>query len=619
MKRQGWANKYLLIGLFHSASGIYVFTSLTHLSSGQQMFLWMCTVAASHIIMKAWVADSRRVSRTKRHQTTSVLPLAVNRQVRDERRDRGVHRQTMSRETHAVNMKRYVAWCEQRIKQLVIQEKLHLGLVKVVQGPLTITFLVRMVRPSKQRLQKLLGLGPAIAQSLQAESVRITDSAQGVLIELPSPLPKTPNAMHLVQHTRGLQVPVGMDQWRQPVTVDLHDHGAVFWIGPSRRGKTQAMKSALYCLLAANPNLQFLILVPVRKRADWEAYSQVAGCVGIACTPDEVSQALEWMRGLLNSENPITGQYLILVDDLINLQRTSGDLSEYLEELASMGAGLGFHLLVGTQAAGSKATSGGSAVEANVSARILFKPSTSQQGARSAGQGGLDTSALTSAKGDALLLEHGFATRIATPWVDDLDIVQLPAGRPLHPWMDMAVDTSPSYPEQDIQPTSSHIHSPQGMSRNIRISPPSHLPQSAAANIAATYVTGDGSGGYGGYEVEFPIGNARPLTKAEQDAVRHLARDEQFWHRGNLSIRRITVHVYGSRNPQREEWIKQALAADSGDMEFGNSEAPATSSDSSKIDLKTKAGRQQWAQLLQSGDINWSATREQYQDRRLME
>lgn len=583
------------------------------------MFLWMCTVAASHIIMEALVADSHRTSRAERTQATSVLPLAANRKVRNERRNRGVHQQTMPRQTHAVNMKRYVAWCEQRIKQLVIQEKLHLGLVKVVQGPLTITFLVRMIRPSKQGLQKLLGLGPAIAQALQAESVRITDSAQGVLIELPSPLPRTPNAIHLVQHTKGLQVPMGTDQWRRPITVDLHDHGAVFWIGPSRRGKTQAMKSALYCLLASNPNLQFLVLVPLRKRTDWESFTQVAGCVGIACTPDEVSLALEWMQGLLNSEKPITGQYLIFVDDLINLQRTSGDLSEYLEELASMGAGLGFHLLVGTQAAGSKATSGGSAVEANVSARIIYKPSTSQQGARSAGQGGLDTSALTSAKGDALLLEHGFATRIATPWIDDQDIVQLPAGQLLEPWLDMAVDTSPTYPEQDIRPTSSHIHSPQNISRNIRIYPSSHTPRSTAANPTATSVAGDGSGGYAGYKVEFPIGNARPLTEAEQDAVRHLARDEQFWHRGNVSIRRITVHVYGSRNPQREEWIKQSLEADSDAVEFDNCEVRAASLDSNEIDLETEAGRQQWSQLLQSGDINWSATREQYQDRHLIE
>ena len=59
----------------------------------------------------------------------------------------------------------------------------------------------------------------------------------------------------------------------------------------------------------------------------------------------------------------------------------------------------------------------------------------------------------------------------------------------------------------------------------------------------------------------FPVSAARTLSADEAAAVRELAATGQFDYRGTLSISRLTQHVYGSRNPQREQFVKDALGA----------------------------------------------------------
>ena len=132
-------------------------------------------------------------------------------------------------------IQQWIAWAEQKIAAVVVGEKLQVGLVGVVQGPLTVTFKVRLLKPSPAALRKTLHLGPALAQALSVDGVRITDTAQGILLELPSPQPRTPSAEELAKHSRGIGVAVGLDQWRRPVGVNLAHHPTVLFVGPSRR------------------------------------------------------------------------------------------------------------------------------------------------------------------------------------------------------------------------------------------------------------------------------------------------------------------------------------------------------------------------------------------------
>ena len=136
--------------------------------------------------------------------------------------------------------------------------------------------------------------------------------------------------------------------------------------------------------------------------------------------------------------------FVIVVDDLLNLLTEAPQMAIQLAQLASLGAGLGIHLLAGTQEAGSKRGTGGEGVEANASAKILYKTTSKARAARNAGQGQVDLMALTGVKGDAVLLVDGVATRIATGYTDDRDILQLPTGPQYQtPWREQSGSTPP--------------------------------------------------------------------------------------------------------------------------------------------------------------------------------
>ena len=202
-----------------------------------------------------------------------------------------------SQGTHMSEMNRYFAWIEKKLQELVVREGLECGLVRMKRGPLVITLQLRLINPTQKDLQKLMKLGPALAQLLQVETVRIADSAQGILVEVPSPRPLTPNGALLARHTRGLSVAVGVNAAARPILVNLEDHGALFWVGPSRRGKTQSMKSVLYSLIKENlGHLQFIIIAnPAKVRNDWGVFSGVQGCLGIASTKEDIVAASNWL------------------------------------------------------------------------------------------------------------------------------------------------------------------------------------------------------------------------------------------------------------------------------------------------------------------------------------
>ena len=264
------------------------------------------------------------------------------------------------------SVQQYLAWAEKRIGALVVREGLQCGLARVVQGPLVLTFTVRLLAPSPAALRRLLALGPALAQALQVESVRVADSATGVQIEVPSPVKHTPPAALLASHTKGLRVAIGLNQMRQPVQVDLRQHGALLWVGPSRRGKTESLKSTLYALARANHwhKLQYVILS--QKRQDWAAFEPAAGCMGVVSAPAEACTVLAWLAGQVLQGRAAQGGSLpalvVVADDLLNLLERAPEIAGSLAEIASMGAGLGVHLLAATQEAGSKRGTGGPAV-----------------------------------------------------------------------------------------------------------------------------------------------------------------------------------------------------------------------------------------------------------------
>lgn len=62
------------------------------------------------------------------------------------------------------------------------------------------------------------------------------------------------------------------------------------------------------------------------------------------------------------------------------------------------------------------------------------------------------------------------------------------------------------------------------------------------------------------YHSQFPIKVGRPLTESEAQAVRRMVEAGEFDYRGEFSMNRAMMAVYGSRSPERAAWINQALA-----------------------------------------------------------
>ncbi len=474
------------------------------------------------------------------------------------------------------DMVRWMAWAEKRIARLVVDEKLHVRLLGVVQGPLTVTFRLRLVRPSAGALRRLLGLGPALAQALQVEGVRVTDTAQGVLVEVPSPVPRTPSGAALARHTRSWQVAVGLDQWRKPVRVDLRHHPTLLFVGPSRRGKTQAMRAALYALACTHPprRLQFLIIA--QKAQDWRAFQHGEHCLGVLSDPEEAAQALAWLAGEKLQERARAGvkapALVVVLDDLLNLLKRV-DVSGPIGELASMGGGVGIYQMIGTQDAGSKRGTGGADVEANITARVVYRAASATTAARAAGAGKLGVEHLSGHKGDALLVLDGVVTRIATALAADGDILQLPqqpeGSVGSRPWR---AETGHNRPQ------------PAETARN-RLQPVATTPQEGATGADAR---GDGpqpvAQPVAATGPAFPIPR-RPPTPEEAQAMAAMARQ-------GMSLSAICRTVYGSKDGRTFAWVKAAAGT----------EAPA---DDGTIDLTTEQGRAALESLRARGLVQW--------------
>lgn len=477
------------------------------------------------------------------------------------------------------SVRQYAAWAEKKIAGVVQGEGLACGLVRVVQGPLVLTYTVRLLAPAPASLRKLLSLGPALAQALQVESVRVSDTAAGVQIEIPSPVQRTPRAGELVRYTSGLRVAVGLNSLRQPVTVDLTQHGALLWVGPSRRGKTESLKSTVFALLRANHWQKVQCLVLSQKRADWQNLAGATGCVGLLSDPAECSRALSWvastvLQGRASAGRGCTPALLVVVDDLVNLLERVPEIAGPLAEIASMGAGLAVHLLAGTQEAGSRRGTGGPAVEANVTCRIVYRSSSAVGAARAAGMGGAGLEQLTSAKGDALLIEHGEAVRIATGWADDRELLQLEQGQVMPaPWRaSQPASTThnqlqPAQPAVSPLPASAHAPIREG-GEPVAVDP-----------VEAVEAVADSL---------FPIDKRAP-TGNEQEVIKAL-------HSAGESLSALCRRVYGHKDGKAFALVKKALE--------GGSAEPESEQDN-ELDLTTSEGLAALEALKASGAVKW--------------
>lgn len=481
-------------------------------------------------------------------------------------------------------MKQWIAWAERQVGQAVVGEGLRVGLAGVIQGPLTVTFRLRLLQPTPADLRKLLALGPSLAQSLQVEGVRIADTAQGILVEVPSPRPRTPTALDLARSTKGFTVALGLDQWRKPVTVNLWQNPALLFVGPTRRGKTQAMKATVYALATNNRPPNFGFVVFSQKRQDWQAFESCVNCWGVIGDPDEAFDVLSWAAADLlqrrAKEGGKTPAVVFVVDDLINLLKRSPQLADPLGELASMGGGCGLFTLIGTQDAGSKRGTGGGDVEANITARVVYKAASATTAARAAGAGGLGIEELSTHKGDAVLILDGRPTRIATAYTDDRLVALLPSGDAFNrPWAAVLR----SKPRSIDVPRSGS----QGLVNPIERAGTGQNGKNGATLPPAPTVNGGNVGGGGEERGEPFLDSTRPPNEEERLRLRRLYAE--------LGSKEKTYFAaWGFKNGKVATWLTDALEEAQGEKDddtFG------------ELDLSTPQGRAKLEEWKKSGIV----------------
>lgn len=459
-------------------------------------------------------------------------------------------------------------WYTRQLGQMIVQHGIHVR-ATTARGPFTLTYTLNLTKDVASGLRNLQSLRLPLAQVLRA-NVRMANSPNGVLleVELPRDAHATPAATALAGASRWPELPVGVDQFMKPVTVNPEEHGALYWIAPPRSGKTSSMRSTLAIAKRYAPDLQFVICaLGVKLNKDWGVFGNVDGCLGLVSDPKEMEEALTWLVKQMNAGAP--GPIFVILDDLTNLT-SQANLTSQIDNLALAGPGLGYHLLVGTHGAGSKAATGGQLSRFGMTCKILYKAADNNSGAASAGRRNADTGIdqLSGYPGDAILDVHGRITRAATARINDVDIMALPAAshpQP-RPWMKRktvvvgaTIPPSSQFSRNPVaagftsgrdtlsqlsQPSQSHPSTPHD--GHTLIENEGHAGATATTATATTE----------GYE-EILLPRIRPERKATIEEARQIL---VAWKTGDYSLSAISDSVYNGRNKRQIDLIRGAIS-----------------------------------------------------------
>lgn len=462
---------------------------------------------------------------------------------------------------------RLQGWYTRQISELIVSHGVHCT-AKITRGPFTLTYVLNLTRDMSRGLSALMSLKNPLIQAIRT-NVRLTQSAQGVLleIELPREAHLSPAAVKLASSGRWPHLPVGIDQFMRPLMVNPEEHGALYWIAPPRSGKTSSMRSTLAIAKQYRPDLRFIVCaLPAKIKKDWGAFGVVDGCLGLVSDFREMEAALKWTVDQMNAGQE--GPVFVVLDDLTNLT-AQADIGTYIDNLALAGAGLGYHLLVGTHGAGSKATSGGSLAQFGMTCRLMFKAADNNSGARSAGRRNDETglAQLSGYAGDAILDEHGRISRVATAMITDTEIQQLPAsydGQP-RPWKRRAGVTNgvTSHGRSQashavVTPLVTPLTSGRGeLSQVVTLS----QSQTATPHAPTTFGPREGDDGVTVTTCDSVTIDTLPKISPERDAtIEESLLILAVWETGLYSLSAISDHVYGQRNTRRNGRIKAAIA-----------------------------------------------------------
>jgi len=492
-------------------------------------------------------------------------------------------------------VQKFASWATGRIGKLIVDNRLRATLHGTKVGPVTVTYRMTLDDLSGRAMDKLLGMGPVIANACNAEAARVSRTRGFIDIELalPGNYAQTPDAKWLASKSEGMNVCVGVDATCLPVHINLADHGAVLWVGPSRSGKTQSLKSVLYSLLKTqDPHRPLSFVVLSQKVIDWQPFEKVHGCLGVISDSDKAMAVAQWAADEVDRRaragRNVGGEFVIIADDLLNLLSRAPKLGGPLGDIASMGAGLGIRLLIGTQDAGSNRTTGSSVVEANATARVMYRAASSVKAATSSGAAKTGLEDLSGVRGDALVKVDGRMVRAATGYMNDGWLIGLGVGNRMltgpKPWdaggerqhrdangggarvialgeynqhnhhNRLQLVDSYATPQKPVETPNEGWYAEQPVGQPVAQPPvqPPVQPSGAVETAVEPHVVVPSQPPV---QLVFPVRPARSLTGAEAAEIRRL-------RAGGMSINKLRQHAYGYKDGRNLAWIKQALGLD---------------------------------------------------------
>lgn len=275
-----------------------------------------------------------------------------------------------------------------------------------IAGPRTLTLGVRLGRTSD--LDKLLGLGEAVAMRAGLKHVRMSRYLSVVLAEFEMPR----QAWHSVtldhiQSRPGL-LSMGLDTRGGTVSVDLAvpDTSQLLVAGMSGCGKTTLLRTMLYQLVREGKKRVYVI----------DSKSELVPFYGVAeavhTTKAGATAHLQEIAGDLQGYR----DSVIAVDEIAALIYENAKAATALGLITSQGRSLGINLLAGTQKV-TKQVLGNEMIIANT-ARIVGRVANANDSVLASGHAGMNAHQL-SGYGDFLFMQGADAQRFIAAQADD--------------------------------------------------------------------------------------------------------------------------------------------------------------------------------------------------------
>lgn len=321
---------------------------------------------------------------------------------------------------------------------------------------------------------------------------------------------------------------VSYAEGEQVVRCNLDDAPQILVAGETGSGKTVLLRNLITSMAYKTPPTQLRMVLLDPKREDLEPYRRLPHSYLFAGTRKEIKEAIGYAMEELEfrREHPRVRNYrvLIVADELAHLE-----CLDELGQLMSIGRSKGLHVVGATQYP-TEAGGIGKLMRGNIPLRLV--------GAVSAGQSYISTKRrdaqadMLPGKGSFLFIKGPTLYRFQSFDLGEtlqeqvLSLIQQRWGKARYS-ADMAAD---------IPPDMGHIRAPY---------------QEKKLFLPAVSDT-----------VKFPIGSGRPLTDAEAVEARRLAKSGGFHSRGEFSPTQLCIHVFGSRDPKRMQFLRQALGED---------------------------------------------------------